>query len=297
MNLLYNPSLPLVSVVVTTYGSAKTLESCLSSVRGQTYPRIELVVVDTNSKDGTQEIAKKYTDKFFYGQGPERSAKRNFGARIATGDFVFIVDSDMELASLVVEQCVTVAAQDHRIKAVVVPEKSAGTGFWTRCKALERSFYVGVSWMEAARFFERAAFLKMGGYDEENTGSEDYDLPQRIKQKYGEGAVGRVSEYIVQYEGKISLAGSCRKKFYYSRSFARYARNAANVDTFRRQSSLLRRYLLFLSAPGRLLNAPLLGSGMLFMKTCEFVSGGLGYLWAVCSQAANKKSESGGLQK
>lgn len=288
---------PLVSVVVTTYWSARTLEVCLRSVRDQSYPSIELVVVDTCSTDGTREIACKYADKFFQGRGPERSTKRNFGVQMASGDYVLIVDSDMVLAPLVVEQCVMIAMQDHRTRAVVVPEKSAGTGFWAQCKALERSFYVGVDWMEAARFFERSAFLKVGGYDEENTGSEDYDLPQRIKQKYGEVAVGRVSEYIVQYEGKISLSGTCRKKFYYSRSFVRYARNNANIDAFRKQSSLFRRYLLFLSAPRRLLRNPLLGCGMLLMKTCEFASGGAGYFLAVCSQVANRGSESGGLQK
>jgi len=47
-------------------------------------------------------------------------------------------------------------------------------------EALERSFYVGVPWMEAARFFPRAVFDEMHGYDEDNTGTEDYDLPQRI---------------------------------------------------------------------------------------------------------------------
>lgn len=275
---------PLISVVVTTYWSAESLETCLSSIRGQTYAEIELVVVDTDSKDGTQKIAKKYADKFFQGEGPERSAKRNFGVQMATGDFVFIVDSDMELAPDVVEQCVKVIFDKPKVKAIVVPEKSDGYGFWTRCKALERSFYVGVEWMEAARFFDREVFLQIGGYDENNTGSEDYDLPQRIKQHFGQGTISRINAYATQHEGRISLLGMCRKKFYYAKSFIKYSKNRANAETFQKQSGLLRRYSLFFSAPGKLFENPALGCGMLFLKTCEFAAGGSGYMYHMLRQ-------------
>jgi glycosyltransferase involved in cell wall biosynthesis len=211
--------------------------------------------------------------------GPERSAKRNFGARMSTGHFVFIVDSDMELEPDVVEQCVKVVVDNPSVKAVVVPEKSVGAGFWTRCKALERSFYVGVDWMEAARFFDRGIFLHVGGYDEKNTGSEDYDLPQRIKQDYGQIAIGRVNAYATQHEGQISLLGMCRKKFYYAKSFIKYSRSLANAQTFQKQSGLLRRYFLFFSAPEKLFESLSLGLGMLFLKSCEFFAGGLGYFY------------------
>lgn len=270
---------PLVSVVVTTYWSAKTLELCLSSIRRQTYTNIELLVVDTASNDGTQVIGKKYADKFFQDVGPERSAKRNFGARMSTGHFVFIVDSDMELESDVVEQCVKVVVDNPSVKAVVVPEKSAGPGFWTRCKALERSFYVGVDWMEAARFFDREVFLRAGGYDEKNTGSEDYDLPQRIKQNLGHVGFSRINAYATQHEGQISLLVMCRKKFYYANSFREYSKSPANATTFQKQSSLMRRYFLFFSTPKKLFENPILGCGMLFLKTCEFAAGGSGYIF------------------
>ncbi len=271
---------PLVSVVVTTYFSAAYLERCLLSIRGQTYKNIELVVVDTNSTDGTQKIAEKYADKCFFGQANERSAKRNFGARQASGKYVLIADSDMCLSPDVVGACVSAFMSDNRIKAVVVPERSTGTSYWAKCKSLERSFYVGVDWMEAARFFERGVFLEVGGYDEGNTGSEDYDLPQRVKEKYGERSIGRVDSFITQDEVDLSLAKSCKKKFYYASSFPKYAANKANAGNFKKQSGLLRRYHLFLSQPRKLFETPYVGIGMLFMKTCEFAAGGAGYVLA-----------------
>jgi hypothetical protein len=200
---------------------------------------------------------------------------------MSTGHFVLIADSDMELGPHVVEQCVRVVVDDPRVKAVVVPEKSAGIGFWTRCKALERSFYVGVDWMEAARFFDREIFLHVGGYDEKNTGSEDYDLPQRIKQDFGQITIGRVNAYATQHEGRISLLRVCCKKFYYAKSFIKYSRSLANAQIFQKQSSLLCRYLLFFSAPKKLFELPALGLGMLFLKTCEFAAGGLGYIFHI----------------
>jgi hypothetical protein len=40
----------------------------------------------------------------------------------------------------------------------------------------------------------------------------------------------------------------------------------------------LQRYQLFFSKPGKLFKNPMIGAGMLFMKTCEYAFGGAGYL-------------------
>ena len=54
---------PLVSVIIPTYNSSRTLEKCLESIKNQTYKNIEIIVVDNNSTDNTKEIAKKFADK------------------------------------------------------------------------------------------------------------------------------------------------------------------------------------------------------------------------------------------
>lgn len=267
---------PLVSVIVPTRNSSEYLEACLRSIKAQSYPSIEILVVDNNSSDQTKQIAGQYTDRVF-NHGPERSAQRNYGADKSKGEFLLIIDSDMELSKNVVTACVAEAGESG-VKGIIIPEESFGIGFWAQCKKLERSFYVGVNWMEAARFFSRTVFKEMHGYDEQNTGTEDYDLPQRISAKYGPSAIGRINEFIYHNEQKISLTKTCRKKFYYAQRLDQYKSMPANVANFSKQSNPLQRYKLFFSNPGKLLRNPSLGLGMLVMKTSEFGFGAAGYL-------------------
>jgi glycosyltransferase involved in cell wall biosynthesis len=265
----------LVSVIVTTKNNTATLDDCLGSIAKQTYQPIELVVVDNFSTDDTLQIAKKYTDKA-YTKGPERCTQRNMGVAKAKGEYVAIIDSDMILSPHVVEQCVA-AIEKNGAAGVVIPEESFGEGFWAQCKKLERSFYVGVPYMEAARFFRRETFRKAGGYDESLISGEDWDLSQRVEKL---GKLNRVDTYIYHNEGRISLFKTIRKKYYYAQKFSAYQRKNPDSPKLARQTSPAGRYMLFLTRPGKLFKNPILGIGMLFMKSCEFSFGAAGQLIA-----------------
>ena len=263
----------LVSVIIPTKNSEKFIGKCLKSIKNQTYQNLEIIVVDNNSTDQTKEIAKKYTDLVF-DKGPERSVQRNFGVEKSGGEYVLIVDSDMLLSKKVVENCVEKINSDKKIKGIVIPEESFGKGFWAKCKKLERSFYVGVDWMEAARFFEKNVYLKLGGYDEDMISGEDWDLSQRVEEK---GKISRIDEFIYHNEGRIRLLKTIKKKFFYAQKFSVYADKNKNLEKVSKQTGILKRYKLFFSQPKKLFKNPILGMGMIFMKTCEFGFGGLGY--------------------
>jgi glycosyltransferase involved in cell wall biosynthesis len=264
----------LVSVIVPTKNSSKFLDECLLSIKNQTYKNIEIIVVDNNSTDDTKGTAMKYTDRVF-NQGPERSAQRNFGVLQSSGEYVAIIDSDMKLSPRVIESCVEKIEQSSDIVGVIIPEESFGEGFWAECKKLEKSFYVGVEWMEAARFFKRSVYQQVGGYDEDMVSGEDWDLSQRIAKA---GKMSRIDDFIFHNEGRISLLKTVRKKFYYAQKFAKYTEKYGGSDSEKRQTGIIGRYWLFLSQPTKLFHHPLLGLGVLFMKTCEFGFGGIGYL-------------------
>lgn len=264
------PVVPLVSVIVPTLNSGKFLERCLTSIRAQTYPSIELIVVDNFSTDATVDIAKRLADRV-YQQGPERSAQRNRGAKEATGEWVVFIDSDMVLTENVIADCVAVASES--VTGVIIPEESFGEGFWAQCKKLERSFYVGVDGIEAARFIRRDVFDRIGGYDEEMVSGEDWDLSQRVAKQ---GKLARTGSFILHDEGRLSLTRTLRKKFYYARQFGAYLARNKDSKELGGQVGIVSRYMLFFRRPAKLFANPVRGLGMLFMKTAEFGVGGLG---------------------
>lgn len=267
---------PLVSVVVTTRNNHKTLDACLASIMSQTYQPIELIVVDNNSTDGTRAIAQFYTEKV-YNCGPERCAQRNFAVEKASGEFVSIIDSDMELSPHVIQDCVDVMHYRPNTRGIIIPEESFGEGFWAQCKRLERSFYSGNDAIEAARFFTRKTYLTVGGYDESLVSGEDWDLSTRVRTL---GKIERISSFIRHNEGKLKLGTSLRKKFYYAQKAKAFLRKQTAASRMQSGAGPFARYRLFLSRPKKLLRNPFVGVGMLIMKTFEFGFGGLGYIFS-----------------
>lgn len=87
--------LPRVSVVVASYNGARTLRQCLQSLRAQTYPDYEVIVVVDGSTDGTARILEDFPEMRVVSQ-PNRglSAARNAGIEAATGELVAFTDDD-----------------------------------------------------------------------------------------------------------------------------------------------------------------------------------------------------------
>jgi glycosyltransferase involved in cell wall biosynthesis len=213
----------LVSVIVPTRNSARTLDACLQTIRSQAHGELEVLVVDNGSTDGTVETARRLADVVLR-YGPvawiATSSQRNLGARASHGSYLLFIDSDMRLSPDVMRDCLQTADRTD-CSAVIIPEVSVGEGFWARCRSLERSCYGGDDLAEAARFFERGAFVAAGGYDEELTALEDWDLSQRVA---GRSRIPRTTAGIIHDEGRLRLLQVAAKKRYYGASFRRLVR-------------------------------------------------------------------------
>lgn len=87
---------PLVSVVIPTYNRGDLLAAALDSVFAQTYPRVEVIVVDDGSTDDTPEVVRPYLDRLIYLRQANGglSSARNAGMRRASGEYMALMDSD-----------------------------------------------------------------------------------------------------------------------------------------------------------------------------------------------------------
>ncbi|MEX2007734.1 MAG: glycosyltransferase [Candidatus Levyibacteriota bacterium] len=269
---------PLVSIVVTTKNEQSHIGACLKSISQQSYRKLEVIVVDNNSSDGTKQISRKYT-KYVYNFGPERSAQRNFGARKAKGEYLLFIDADMILTKNVVMECAK-KMEISQVGAVVIPEKSVGEGYWTKVKAFERSLYEGDSSIEAARFFKKEVFWEFGGYDKKITGPEDWDLPQRIKKKY---RIGRVKSFISHDEGRVSLLTLMKKKYYYGLKVPDYLSNDHPVKLTAQQVIYLLRPAFYRNWK-LLTRNPKLTFGMMIMLLGEQAAGFIGFIKGILTR-------------
>jgi glycosyltransferase involved in cell wall biosynthesis len=243
-----------VTVVVPTRNSGRTLERCLRSLREQTQA-CALVVVDNFSTDDTAAIALSLADRFI-AAGPERSAQRNVGARAIPAPIVGFIDSDMYVEPSVVADAVI--SIDGGAVAVIVPERTIGEGYWSSVRAFERSFYNGHNSVEAARFYRSDVFDRLGGFDEDLTGPEDWDLTIRARVT---GPVVRTPGWIEHDEGRVEYLGACRRKAYYAEGLLRFGRKHGIAALARAGDRP------YLRHPARIANR--LGVGLVALKVGE----------------------------
>ena len=120
--------------------AGETLGRCLASVRGQNHRDVEIVVVDNGSTDGTLDVARRFADIVMLG-GPERSAQRNTGARVATGELLARVNNDVaEIQRVVSESLLALVGN------VLFLVGSIGAMFWLDTRLALIGLILGLAW-------------------------------------------------------------------------------------------------------------------------------------------------------
>lgn len=107
----------MVSVVLPIYNVEKYLDRCIKSVVNQTYPNLEIILVDDGSPDRCPEICEAWANrdsriKVIHKQNAGLGMARNTGIENATGEYICFVDSDDYIASDTIETCFTTAEKE-----------------------------------------------------------------------------------------------------------------------------------------------------------------------------------------
>jgi len=111
----------LVSAVIVAYNSRAWLAECLPSLAAQTYPRLEVIVVDNASTDGVADwLAANFPAARYLRLDPAASlaAAINHGAQAATGQALLVLNPDIRLAPTAVAELVAVAQGQPNCGAV-----------------------------------------------------------------------------------------------------------------------------------------------------------------------------------
>lgn len=265
---------PLVSVIVPSINSEKTIGRCLRSIKVQTYKPIEIIVIDNNSNDKTREVAKKYT-RFVYLFGPERSAQINYGAKKAKGKYLYRVDSDFVLEKDVISQCVE-KCEKEKLDGIAVHNTSAeGLGFWADVRRYERNTYIDDDLIVAVRFFTKKAFEKVGGFDEALYGPEDYDFHNRfVNAGFKWGRIKAIERHLGEPK---SIGDIWKKHFFYGRQMVPYFKKHPKIAT--KQFVPIRNS--YVKHIDQIVIHSKIFLGIIMMTVVKFTAGGLGFISAL----------------
>lgn len=182
---------PLVSVVTPSLNQARYVREAIESVRAQTYPHIEHVVVDGGSTDGTLDIL-AHCDGLRWISEPDhgQSHALNKGFALAGGEILGWLNADDAYEPHAVAQAVlaivdtgsalvyadVTRVNDDRVNPRRIRSRS-NFDLWTELN-------LGCGIYSPAVFFTREAFAAVGGLDETLHLTMDYDLWLRIGKRF-----------------------------------------------------------------------------------------------------------------
>jgi len=177
-------AVPTISVVIPARDSARHIGRCLDAVLAQESERLEVIVVEHGSTDGTDDVVRGYPDvQLFHTDIPGIAAGRNRGVAAAVAPLIAFCDSDDEwLPGKAHRQAEHLRARPD-LAAVLCEQEIALDGVerpsWV---ALDHRGRYGV--MPTSGIYRAEVFAEVGGFVESPTGqaNDDFDLLVRMRE-------------------------------------------------------------------------------------------------------------------
>ena len=175
---------PLVSVVMPTRDRAGVLPRAIESVLGQTYPHLELLIVDDGSTDDTAEVVDAYDDgrlRYLPQDNAGVSRARNRGLAEARGQLIAYLDSDNAWVGEFVEVMVAFLDAEGLRAGYAGIELNTDEGIEYRGRPLHREALAERNYIDLNTVVhERSLAEELGGFDERLRRVVDWDLLIRM---------------------------------------------------------------------------------------------------------------------
>jgi glycosyltransferase involved in cell wall biosynthesis len=271
---------PYFSIIIPTRNEETRLAYCLPSLLNQTYQNFEVLVIDDpETSDKTVDLIKSLaSDKITYFQHEKDlkvPAKRNIGAKMAKGHYLYMIDADMEFPT----DTLAILAQeihDTGAELIFVPERTPGKEWISKMKDLEKQIVKDDTSLSAARLYSKAAYSEQNGYNENLIVGEEVDLSDRVQDIGAKVLVSNVEVNHYETSG-ASVISHFKKKFKYGMSVGSYF-EAKDKDekTAKKRAGSSR--LVYFTSPVTWKN-PILGLQFIVFKFTElsFLAFGLIY--------------------
>ena len=220
---------PLVSVIIPTRNRADSVLNAVHSVFRQTYPALEIIVVDDASNDSTpnalEKISGPFPIKIVRNNTPQgAAASRNRAVEHAKGTFIAGLDDDdlwePERLKLLLEhfsaECSAVTSFDRMIYG-------AKSRVWKKKRKITFDDLLYYN-MAGNQVLTKKEYIKeAGGYDERLTAAQDYDLWIRLAERFGPViTVPRVLQSVNMDEGRKRITTSVKKAGGYRACFEKH---------------------------------------------------------------------------
>ena len=183
---------PVVSFVMPVFNSEQYIARCLLSIKNLNFDDLpyEVVIMDNGSTDRTHQIMRDLGFEFNIVPKVNVSALRNRGAKIARGEYLAFVDSDVELSSQWLRNGLAVFRQQDVIASGCFPGVPSGATWVQRTWDLHQrgrmrtDAVTPAAWLSSMNLLvRRDAFLTVSGFNEGLTTAEDVDLSYRLGQR------------------------------------------------------------------------------------------------------------------
>lgn len=171
-----------VAVIIPCYKYAHYLKECIESVRRQSYPVDEIVVVSDGSPDNTVEVCKELGVTCFEKPNGGLSSARNFGIEQTTSEYIMCLDADDKLVPAAIEEHIKLIDDEKVIAQCALMEFEERYAIMlptvpSNGRRLQRTMQANTIFCNA--LFPRQAWVDVGGYDESETmrlGYEDWEF-------------------------------------------------------------------------------------------------------------------------